>query len=48
MPEHHAGRLFLHVEKIELRTQPPMIAFLCFLEHAEVRVLLFLFGPGRP
>src|SRR6266851_3280149 len=48
MPEHHARGFFLEVEKIELRAQPPVIALLRLLDHAQVRFLLLLLGPGSP
>ena len=48
MPEHHAGCFLLKVEKIELRAQPPVIALLRLLDHAQVGFLLLLLGPGGP
>src|SRR6266581_1011188 len=48
MPEHHARGLFLKVEKIQLRAQPPVIALLRLLDHAQVLFLLLLLGPGGP
>src|SRR6266571_1329406 len=46
MPEHHARGFFLKVEKIQLRAQAPVIALLRLLDHAQVRFLLLLLGPG--
>ena len=46
MPEHHARRLFLHVEQVELLAQPPVVALFGFLEHVQIGVLLVLLRPG--
>ena len=46
MPEHEPRRLLLHVEEIELRAEPPVVALLRLLEHLEIRVLVFLLRPG--
>src|SRR6266853_71520 len=46
MPEHHARGFFLKMEKIQLRTQAPVIALLRLLDHAQVRFLLLFLGPG--
>src|SRR6266581_892704 len=48
MPEHHARGFFLEMEKIQLRAQPPVVALLRLLDHAQVRFLLLLRGPGGP
>src|SRR6266852_2860910 len=48
MPEHHARSFFLKMEKIQLRAQPPVVALLRLLDHAQVRFLLLLLGPGGP
>src|SRR6266853_3100204 len=48
MPEHHARGFLLKVEEIQLRTQPPVVALLRLLDHAQVRFLFLLLGPGGP
>ena len=48
MPEHHARGFLLKMEEIELRAQPPVVALVRLLDHAQVRVLLLLLGPGGP
>src|SRR6266853_598258 len=48
MPEHHARGFLLKMEKIQLRAQPPVVALLRLLDHAQVRFLLLLLGPGGP
>src|SRR2546421_792793 len=45
MPEHEAGRVLLHVEEIELRAKPAMVALLRLLQHAQIRVEIFLLCP---
>src|SRR5712691_3297694 len=48
MPEHHARGFLLKMEKIQLRAQLPVVALLRLLDHAQVRFLLLLPGPGGP
>src|SRR5256714_6029461 len=48
MPEHHARGFLLKMEEIQLRAQAPVIALLRLLDHAQVRFLLLLLGPGSP
>jgi hypothetical protein len=47
MPEHHAGRLFLHVEEIELPPQLAMVALLGLLQHVQMGIEFILLRPCR-
>ena len=46
MPEHHARRLVLRMEEVELAPKLSMVALLGFLEAVQVRVLILLLRPG--
>jgi hypothetical protein len=46
MPEHHARRLFLQVEQIELLAELAVVALLGLLEHVQIGVQVLLLGPG--
>ena len=48
MPEDQARRFLLHVEKIELRAEAPVVALLGFLQHLEVGVLVLLLSQAVP
>ena len=41
-------RFLLHVEKIELRAEAPVVALLGFLQHLEVGVLVLLLPQAVP
>ena len=46
MPEHHAGSLFLGVEKIEFFGDLAMVTLLGLFNAGEIRLELFLVGPS--
>ena len=46
MPEHHAGGLFLGVEKIEFFGDLAVVTLLGLFNAGEIRLELFLIGPG--
>ena len=47
MPEHHARRLFLRVEEVELLAELAVVALLGFLDAVEVGVEVLLLRPRR-
>ncbi len=47
MPEHQPGRFLLKMKQVELLAEPAVVAPLGFLEHLQVRVLVFLSAPRR-
>ena len=42
VPEHHARRLVLHVEEVELLADAAVVALLRLLEHVQVLLLVLL------
>jgi len=46
MPEHHAGRVFVDVEQLQVLAQLAMVALLGLLQHAEVVRQVVLRRPG--
>ena len=47
VPEHHAGRVIVDVEQVELAAQLAVVALLGFLQHRQVLREFFLRRPGR-